>query len=184
MIQLNVPNTLTFLRILAIPVLVMGIMSQTRLGSWIAILTFITACLTDFLDGWLARRWNQMTKFGQFLDPVADKVLVATTLLLLAKFDYLTQIGLVAAVGILCREILVSGLREILAFQRIDIPPTRLAKLKTLVQMLAITLLLLDDGKKITFLEVNALANYLLFLAAVLTIWTGYQYLSVGLRRI
>jgi cardiolipin synthase len=140
---LAVPNLLTYARILAVPVVVACLYTQSILAGgmwlrWAALAIFIAAGITDILDGYLARSLGQQSSFGRMLDPIADKLLVACCLLMLAADDTIKGWSLWAAVVILCREILVSGLREYLAELRVPVPVTRLAKWKTTMQLVAI----------------------------------------------
>src|SRR6186713_298421 len=137
------PNLLTYGRIAAVPAVVACMYWQALLGGglwlrWVALAIFITAGLTDILDGYLARAWQQQSSLGRMLDPIADKLLVASCLLMLAAEETIRGWTLLAAVVILCREILVSGLREYLAELRVGVPVTRLAKWKTTGQMVAV----------------------------------------------
>lgn len=175
---LTLPNILTFSRIMLIPVVVFAFFSDQPWGNWIAVLAFCSACITDFLDGYLARILSQSSRLGQCLDPVADKMLVVTTLILLAAFDRITRISFIPAVIILCREILVSGLREHLSSIKAILPVSNLAKWKTGVQMAAITLLLLTDLSPI---NLSMIGEVLLWIAAGLTLITGYSYLRISL---
>ncbi|MEO2037120.1 MAG: CDP-diacylglycerol--glycerol-3-phosphate 3-phosphatidyltransferase, partial [Martelella sp.] len=145
----NLPNLLTYGRILAVPLIVLcffleGKLSSSDFARWAALTIFLIASITDFFDGYLARAWNQTSNIGRMLDPIADKLLVSTCLLLLAADVERTIAGwsLWAAIIILCREVLVSGLREYLAGLKVSVPVTRIAKWKTTFQMVAIGLLL------------------------------------------
>src|SRR4030081_36479 len=144
---LAVPNLLTCARIIAVPAVVACLYWQDILqgGLWLrwgALFIFIMAGVTDVLDGYFARKWGEQSAFGRMLDPIADKLLVASCLLMLAADDTIRGWSLWAAIVILCREILVSGLREYLAELRVSVPVTRLAKWKTTVQLVAIGFLL------------------------------------------
>ncbi|MFN7709902.1 MAG: CDP-diacylglycerol--glycerol-3-phosphate 3-phosphatidyltransferase [Holosporales bacterium] len=177
------PNILTLLRIAVVPVVALLFFIPTEWSSWAAATLFILACITDYLDGYFARLLNQQTALGTFLDPIADKLLVSSTLLLLAGFDRIQGISLIPAVVILCREVLVSGLREFLAEIKVSIPVTRLAKWKTAVQMVALTLLVANAPQvDSTWLALLGLIG--LWLAAALTLITGYDYLKAGLPHI
>ena len=139
---LSLPNLLTYGRILAVPVVTGCILWRGDNARWLALLVFIVAALTDFLDGYLARRWRQQSSLGRMLDPIADKLLVAATLLALAGDNTIYGIHTWAGVIIICREVLVSGLREYLAELKVSVPVTRLAKWKTTIQMIAVAVLL------------------------------------------
>lgn len=175
----TLPNALTFIRILLIPVVVIAMFSNTQLGRWVAALSFCSACITDYLDGFLARALSQTSKLGEFLDPIADKMLVATTLLLLAGLDKISNLAIIPATIILCREILISGLRETLSDIQVYLPVSRLAKWKTAVQMLAIFTILIED----TALPSKSYAGEaLLWLAAILTLITMVNYLKRAMK--
>ncbi len=171
----TLPNALTFLRILLIPVVIAAFFSNTQIGRWVAALGFCSACVTDYLDGFLARALSQTSRLGQFLDPIADKMLVATTLLLLAGFDKISQLAIIPATIILCREILISGLRETLSHIQVDIPVSKLAKWKTFIQMVAIFTILIEDT---TLPQKSHIGEILLWLAAGLTLVTMVDYLK------
>jgi cardiolipin synthase len=178
----NLPNILTLSRILATPVVCLLLLTGTVTGSWIAFAVYLYACITDFFDGYLARVRQQQSSFGRFLDPVADKLLVASILLILVGIDRLAGVDILAAIVILCREILVSGLREHLAELRVGMPVTRLAKWKTTIQMIALGLLVIGDvGPSVLGLSMTELGVYGLWLAAALTLITGYDYLRAGM---
>ena len=138
----NLPNLLTLSRIVAIPLLALLFFIPGDGAKWGAMLLFAAAALTDFLDGYFARSRRQFSRLGRFLDPVADKLLVASALFLLVAFDNITGLTILPALVILCREILVSGLREFLAGLRVRVPVSRLAKWKTAIQMVAIGFLI------------------------------------------
>jgi len=179
----SVPNMLTLGRIIAIPGIVALFYLETPLGQWLACGLFGLAALTDFLDGYLARAWSQQSAFGRFLDPVADKLLVAATLLLLTGFGQISGGTVLPAVVILCREIVVSGLREFLAGVDIGAPVTTLAKWKTALQMFAIGFLIVGQHGP-EMLPTQMIGEWCLWIAAVLTLITGYDYLRAGLRHI
>ncbi len=142
----NLPNALTVSRIVAIPVVCLLLLPDTSWGAWVALVVYTVACITDFLDGYLARTWQQQSRFGRMLDPIADKLLVASLLLMLVGIDRLSGVHILPAAVILCREITVSGLREYLAELRVGMPVTRLAKWKTGIQMGAIGFLVVGDA--------------------------------------
>lgn len=173
----NLPNILTLFRIGVIPLVVGAFFLDQPLASWVAAALFLVAGITDYLDGYLARTFQSTTKVGRFLDPVADKLLIASVLLLLAGFGRIEGLSLIPALIILCREILVSGLREFLAGVRVSLPVTRLAKWKTLVQMFALGFLLWGEPFP-TLFTLKPLALVGLWAAAFLTLITGYDYLK------
>ncbi|HKS88984.1 MAG TPA: CDP-diacylglycerol--glycerol-3-phosphate 3-phosphatidyltransferase [Stellaceae bacterium] len=177
---LSLPNLLTISRILAIPLVVATFYVHGDYARWFACALFSAAGVTDWLDGHMARRWSQQSDLGRFLDPIADKLLVAATLLMLTATDRLSAAAVLPALVILCREILVSGLREYLAALRVGMPVSRLAKWKTAIQMVAIGFLLIGDAGP-AVLPVAGIGEFLLWVAALLTLVTGYDYLRAGL---
>jgi cardiolipin synthase len=176
----SLPNLLTMSRIVVIPLVVATFFFDSVESRWIAVLLFGSAAVSDFFDGWLARRWNQVSALGRFLDPIADKLLVAAVLMMLAGFERLSPVSVLPAVVILCREILVSGLREFLAELRVGVPVTRLAKWKTAFQLGALPILLMGDLAP-WGIPAQIMGEVLLWVAAVLTIITGYDYLKSGI---
>jgi cardiolipin synthase len=177
----TLPNLLTLSRILLIPILIATFFIAAPWANWAAVALFSTAAITDYFDGHFARARKQQSRLGAFLDPVADKLLVAATLLMLVAVDRVTGLTTVAAVIILCREILVSGLREFLAALRVGLPVTHLAKWKTAIQMVALAVLLVGDAAPAEWRAAEiGIAG--LWAAAVLTVVTGYSYLRIGLR--
>jgi cardiolipin synthase (CMP-forming) len=177
----SVPNLLTLSRILVIPVVIATFYVSGDYARWFACALFSAAGVTDWLDGHMARRWEQQSEIGRFLDPIADKLLVSATLFMLTTFGRLSAQAVLPAVVILCREILVSGLREYLAGLRVGMPVSRLAKWKTVIQMIAIGVLIVGDAGP-SFMPVTTIGETLLWIAALLTLVTGYDYLQSGLR--
>ena len=177
----TLPNLLTLSRILVIPALVGAFYLERPLSNWVTAALFTAAGLTDYLDGYLARSWDQVTRFGRFLDPVADKVMVATAIFMMVHLGPLTGWLVLPALVILCREIIVSGLREFLAEINVSVPVSRLAKWKTALQMIALGLLLLGDAGR-PFIPALQIGTWALWIAALLTLVTGYDYLRAGLR--
>lgn len=183
------PNLLTYSRIAAIPAVVACMYwSDVLQGGlwlrWVALAFFITAALTDILDGYVARNWGQQTSFGRMLDPIADKLLVSACLLMLAADGTIRGWSIFAAIVILCREILVSGLREYLAELRVSVPVTRLAKWKTTAQLIAIGFLLAGEAGDAIFAATSLIGLTLLWLSALVTLYTGYDYFRAGLRHL
>ena len=176
----SLPNLLTLSRILAIPIVVASFYISGDYARWFACALFSAAGVTDWLDGHMARRWSQQSELGRFLDPIADKLLVAATLFMLVATDRLAAGAFLPALVILCREILVSGLREYLAELRVGLPVSKLAKWKTGIQMVAIGVLIVGDAGP-AVLPVAAIGEALLWVAALLTLVTGYDYLRAGL---
>ena len=181
----KIPNLLTIGRIIIVPFFVLAFYLPGFYGDLTACVLFIIASFTDFLDGMLARMMGEESKLGELLDPIADKIIVATALILLVMSGTIRHYEVIAAIIILTREILISGLREFLARGQIKLPVTNLAKLKTFLQMIAIALLLTGEtGNKIlNFQDYNAqtIGIILLWLSAFLTLYTGYEYLRKGI---
>jgi cardiolipin synthase len=187
---LALPNILTYGRIVAVPIVVGCMFYQNILDGplwlrWVALAVFIVAGISDFLDGYFARMWGQQSSLGRMLDPIADKLLVASCLLMLAAESTIHGWALCAAVIILCREILVSGLREYLAELRVSVPVTALAKWKTTLQLVAVGFLIAGDaGDEMIFPGITRIGIVLLWLSALLTLYTGWDYLQAGLRHL
>jgi cardiolipin synthase len=193
---LALPNLLTYARIAAVPAVVASLFWHTVLQGglwlrWIALAIFIAAGITDFLDGYFARMWGQQSTFGRMLDPIADKLLVASCLLMLAVDSTIKGPTIWAAIVILCREILVSGLREYLAELRVSVPVTQLAKWKTAVQLVAVGFLLAGPaGDNVMSAKlghsttVTGVGIGLLWLSALVTLYTGYDYFRAGVRHL
>ena len=181
----KIPNILTIGRIIIVPFFVLAFYLPGFYGDLTACVLFVIASFTDFLDGMLARMMGEESKLGELLDPIADKIIVATALILLVMSGTIKNYEVIAAIIILTREILISGLREFLARGQIKLPVTNLAKLKTFLQMVAIALLLTGEtGNKIlNFQDYNAqtIGIILLWLSAFLTLFTGYEYLRKGI---
>ena len=183
--KLKIPNILTIGRIILVPVFIATFYLPGAMGDWIPFFIFILASFTDFLDGLLARLYKEESKLGELLDPIADKIIVASALVLLIMDGIIMNYEVIAAIIILIREILISGLREFLAKVQINMPVTSLAKFKTFIQMFAIAILLTgESGNKIlNFGDYNAhtIGIILLWIAAFLTLYTGYDYIKKGI---
>jgi len=177
--MLNLPNVLTLSRIAAIPLVVACFWLDRGWSQWLSMILFVAAGATDWFDGYFARRYHQISRLGRFLDPIADKLLVAAALVMLVYSGPLQGVHVLAALIILAREILVSGLREFLAELRVGVPVSQLAKWKTGAQMVAIALLLVGDAAAPI---VTRIGLWLIWIAAILTLVTGYDYLRTGLR--
>lgn len=181
----HLPNILTGSRIVIIPLFVAGFYVNGIWGYWITAALFAYASVTDFFDGYMARAWEADSKLGRFMDPIADKLLVAAAILMLVHDE---RAAILPSLAILMREILVSGLREFLAGINVSVPVSRLAKIKTAAQMFSIFLLLLAPGlpllgiSEVSTHSLEVLGNSLLWMAAVLTLVTGYAYLRTGLK--
>ncbi|MFK0163808.1 CDP-diacylglycerol--glycerol-3-phosphate 3-phosphatidyltransferase [Rhizobium sp. NPDC090279] len=185
----SIPNLLTYGRILCVPLIVLcffieGKLEGSDFARWVALWIFVIASLTDFLDGYLARIWNQTSNIGRMLDPIADKLLVSAILLLVAADGTIAGWSLWAAIIILCREILVSGLREYLAALKVSVPVTRIAKWKTTAQLVAIAFLLAGPAGDKVLPYTTEMGIGLLWIAALLTIYTGYDYFRAGLKHV
>jgi len=181
----SLPNLLTVSRILLIPLIVGMFWIEGNAARWITLGLFVAAGVTDYLDGMAARSMGEISSLGKFLDPVADKLLVSAILMMLVAFDDIRGLAILPALVILCREILVSGLREFLAGIKVGVPVSKLAKWKTAVQMTALGVLIVGNagptlmGGKLTSVTIG---ETLLWIAALLTIVTGYDYMRAGLR--
>ena len=179
----NIPIFLTWMRILLIPIFTLlfylpeGWM-DTQTANWVAAVIFAVAGITDWLDGFLARHWKQTSDFGAFLDPVADKLMVAVSLILLVKLNRTFAFYAMIIIG---REITISALREWMAQlgKRSSVAVANIGKLKTTAQMVAI-LLLLINSKKFYGIDLNFVGNILMFVASVLTIWSMLYYLKMA----
>ena len=195
----QIPNILTIFRILIIPVLIFSFYIPGFLANVVVAFLFMIASITDFFDGYFARSLKAQSNFGKCLDPIADKLLVIVAITMLIHFGNKNMAITIPGLIIICREILVSGLREFLATINVGVPVSKLSKYKTAVQMTAITLLLLgkqgsvyavseilgEEARNIKFMIASyvTMAGEILFLiAAILTIITGYIYLKVGLK--
>jgi len=182
----DLPNLLTLSRIAAIPLLVALMAFRSPGADAAACAVFAVAGITDYLDGRLARDWSQTSDFGRMLDPIADKLLVGATLMMLVGAGRVSPWGLYPAIVIMLREILVSGLREYLAGVRVGLPVTKLAKWKTGVQMAALGTLVAGDSTAaligVPWLPASDIGEAMLWFAALLTLVTGWDYLMAGLR--
>jgi cardiolipin synthase len=183
--NIKIPNILTIGRIIIVPIFVISFFLPGLFGDLIPFFLFVLASFTDYLDGLLARLFKEESKLGELLDPIADKILVSAALILLVMNETIKNYEVIAAIIILTREILISGLREFLAKLSIVMPVTNLGKLKTFIQMLSISILLTGDSgnKIINFQDYNAqtVGIILLWFSAFLTLYTGYDYLAKGI---
>ena len=183
--KIKIPNILTIGRIILVPVFVVSFYIPGFLGDLIPFFIFLLASFTDFLDGLLARLYKEESKLGELLDPIADKIIVAAALILLVMNGMIKNFEVIAAIIILTREILISGLREFLARSQVSMPVTGLAKFKTFIQMVSIAILLTGESgnRLINFQDYNAhsIGIILLWLSAFLTLYTGYDYIKKGI---
>jgi cardiolipin synthase (CMP-forming) len=183
----SLPNLLTYGRIVAVPAIVAILFwSKEDYMRWWALGVFVVAAITDYFDGYFARAWHQYSAIGRMLDPIADKLLVAATLLMLVSDETITSHALWAAIIILCREILVSGLREFLAELRVSLPVTKIAKWKTTAQLVAIGFLIAGPAGDALLPEgyTRNIGIALLWLAAALTLYTGWDYFRSGIKHL
>ena len=186
--KIKIPNILTIGRIIIVPFFVISFFLPGFYGEIIPFLLFILASFTDFLDGLLARLYKEESKLGELLDPIADKIIVSAALILLVMNGTIQNYEVIAAIIILTREILISGLREFLADVQVKIPVSSLAKSKTFIQMFSIAILLTGEtGNKIINFEdydAQTMGIILLWLSAFLTLYTGYDYVRKGIEHV
>lgn len=180
----HLPNILTFFRIVVVPLVAASVLWGSYYSHLIALILFVCAAITDFLDGFFARLWSLDTSFGRMLDPIADKLLVATCLLVLTAGGPISGLHVWAALIILCREILVSGLREFLAELRVSVPVTRLAKAKTAIQLIAVGILVSGPVGADFFQYMPHLGLLGLWIAAFFTLVTGADYWRHGVKHV
>ena len=186
--KFKIPNILTIGRIIIVPFFVVSFFLPGFYGEIIPFLLFLLASFTDFLDGLLARLYKEESKLGELLDPIADKIIVSAALILLVMNGTIQNYEVIAAIIILTREILISGLREFLGKVQVQMPVTSLAKVKTFIQMFSIAILLTGETGNtiINFEDYNAhtVGIILLWLSAFLTLYTGYDYVRKGIEHI
>jgi CDP-diacylglycerol--glycerol-3-phosphate 3-phosphatidyltransferase len=174
----SIPNLLTFGRIAAIPFIIMLALSDIVALRWVALVLFALAAITDFFDGYLARKWNQVSPIGQMLDPIADKLLVGALLIAFAYDKTFSALDLIPAIIILMREILVSGMREYLGNKKVIMPVSMLAKYKTTVQLIALGVLFAEPIMG----GLTLISDVLLWFAALLTVITGLSYWQITIK--
>jgi cardiolipin synthase len=181
----SLPNLLTYGRVLAVPV-VAGCLFWPEIAwmRWVALGVFIAAGISDFLDGYLARAWSQQSRIGQMLDPIADKLLVSAVLMMLAADHTIASYSLTAGIIILCREILVSGLREFLAGLKVSLPVSNVAKWKTTLQLIALGFLIAGPSGDAIVPGITTTGLVLLWVSALLTLYTGWDYFRAGLKEV
>ena len=181
----TIPNILTYGRVVAVPVVVACMFWPEEFWMrWVAFAVFAAAAITDFFDGYLARIWEQQSSLGRMLDPIADKLLVAASLMMLVADHTIHGWSIWAAMIILSREILVSGLREFLAELRVSVPVSTIAKWKTTLQLVAVGFLIVGNAGEVILSYNVAIGTTLLWVAAVLTLYTGYDYFKAGIRHV
>ena len=179
--KLNISNLLTIARIIVIPIIVLCIYLKSPFYGWLAFILFCLASVTDYFDGYIARIRNEVTNFGTFLDPIADKLLVAAVILILTSKGVIADWETIPALIILLREIAVSGLREYLAGIKVSVPASRISKIKTSIQLIALALLILIESG-VSIIPILLIGKLALWIAGILTLYTGYGYLKSGLR--
>lgn len=179
MFKKNLPNLLTISRALAIPAIISSFYIESKYASLITILIFMFACITDFFDGYLARVWKVQSNFGKLFDPIADKLVVVSTIIMLVYKQKIDDVTIIPSVIIVCREILVSGLREFLIATNVSLPVSKAGKIKTFLQMVAIVALIMSGYEATKYIGMTCL-----WAAAVMTMWSGYNYVLVGIKQI
>ena len=179
--KINLSNILTLSRIIVIPVIVLMIYLKEPIFGWLAFILFCIASITDFFDGYFARIRNEVSNLGTFLDPIADKLLVSSVILILTSKGIISDWETIPALIILLREIAVSGLREYLAGIKVSIPVSKIAKFKTTLQLIALGILILSESG-IAIFSITLLGKISLWIAAILTLYTAYDYLKTGIK--
>ena len=177
----NLSNLLTISRIAIIPIILVMIIFKNPITSWVAFILFVIAGITDFIDGYLARLRKEETDFGTFFDPIADKLLVSSVILVLTAIGTIQSWLTIPALIILLREIAVSGLREYLAGIKISVPVSKIAKLKTSLQLIALAILILSESG-ISIIPILFIGKIALWAAGILTLYTAYDYLKSGFK--
>lgn len=177
----NLANILTFSRILMIPLIIGSFYLEGEKAYWISFSIFTIAGITDFFDGYIARKYDLTSALGKFMDPIADKLLIAAALMMMVAFKRIDGLSVIAAIIILCREFAVSGLREFLADLKVSVPVSYLAKWKTALQIFALGFLLVGEASP-EIINAVFIGNICLWVAALLTLYTGYDYLKAGIR--
>lgn len=180
----NLPNILTFFRIAILPFIIALFFIPEAWAAWSALGLYTIACITDFMDGYLARTMKTESMLGKFLDPISDKIFIAVLLMVLVDFERLEGLWLIPALLILIREFLISGLREFLGPMNIQLPVSKLAKWKTTVQMVALGFLIMGDYGEVLVPHTLAIGQWGLAIAALLTIITGWAYVKAGLKHL
>jgi len=178
---MNLSNILTLIRVAIIPIIVLCIYLKNPFFGWTAFILFCLASITDYFDGYIARIRNEVTNFGTFLDPIADKLLVAAVILILTSKGVIADWDTIPALIILLREITVSGLREFLAGIKVSVPVSRIAKLKTLLQLCSLALLILSES----LMEITSIifmGKIFLWIAGLLTMYTAYDYIRASIK--
>ncbi len=173
----NIPNILTFSRIFMIPVLVILFFIESYTSSILILIIFILCCITDFLDGYIARIYKQTTKLGQILDPIADKALISTSILFLVGFDKISKFSIIPCIIIMCREVMISEIRDVIISSKISFKTSKTAKWKTTFQMFAISIILLSNTfqNNLKFPTLYT-GETLLWISSIIAIISGIAY--------
>ncbi len=181
----NLANLLTYGRLVAVPAVV-GLMfwPEDQWSRWFALAVFALAAITDYFDGYIARAFAQQSALGRMLDPIADKLLVAACLLMLVADKTIQSWDIWAALVILCREILVSGLREFLAELKVGVPVSRVAKWKTTFQLVSLGFLIAGPAGEAVLPGTILTGRVLFWVSAILTLYTGWDYLKTGIHHL
>ena len=179
----TIPNIITFIRIILIPIILYLLFSENPNIVLLAGGLFIISSISDYFDGYLARILNQSSKLGTLLDPIADKLLIASVIVVLVDTNVISNLHVIPAIIILLREIAISGLREFLAKMNTDMPVSRLAKYKTTFQMVSLSILIISLGFQLNDFLWN-LGLVTLWIAAIITLLSGYNYMAKGLKHI
>jgi cardiolipin synthase len=177
----SLANKLTVSRIIVIPIILLLLVIPHKWAAWVALILFALAGLTDYLDGYMARRDNEVTTIGQFLDPIADKLLVASVILILVYNGQIRGMTVLPAVIILIREVAVSGLREFLAGLRVSVPVSALAKWKTTIQLVALGFLIVGRYAPDT-IPATTIGDFGLWFAGIVTVITAWDYWRASLK--
>jgi CDP-diacylglycerol--glycerol-3-phosphate 3-phosphatidyltransferase len=180
----HLPNLLTFARIALTPLFVAAFWLDMPVGRWVVLGIFLIAAITDYADGWVARRRNVESRLGQMLDPIADKLLIASALVMLVYMDDIRGWVIIPALVILAREILVSGMREFLATISVQVPVSSISKFKTVLQVVAIAMLIVAPAIEHVWGWMHRAGIVTLWAAAVLTIYTGFSYVQANLSHV
>lgn len=180
----HLPNVLTLMRIALVPAFVAAFWLPMPAGRWVAFVVFIVAAITDYWDGWLARARDATSRLGAMLDPIADKLLISSALIMLVYMDDIRGFVIIPALIILAREILVSGMREFLASIEVHVPVTSIAKFKTVVQVVALALLIVAPAVEHVWGGLHRIGIIALWGAAMLTIYTGFSYVQANLAHV
>ncbi|MDD9331647.1 MAG: CDP-diacylglycerol--glycerol-3-phosphate 3-phosphatidyltransferase [Wolbachia sp.] len=178
MFKKNLPNLLTISRVFAIPAIILSFYIKNKYANLITISIFILTCITDFFDGYLARTWKVQSKFGRLFDPIADKLIVVSTIIMLIYKHKVNDFTIVPSIIIICREILVPGLREFLIAINVSLPVSKAGKVKTFLQMVAVVTLIMDNYEITQYI-----GEICLWIAAVITVWSCYNYVITGIKQ-